>query len=194
MVVKVLVLLGSYRENSSSSLYAKAFLEGLSSKTQIESKTINLAQKKLDGCTGCYACSPKESFYCVIKDGFEEVMQEVVDSDIVIFAYPVYWYAIPGEIKNFVDRTVCLFDMKTYGIKPSLKDNFSKKLFVCISNSAEEGKSICERAAYPVQSFVESYGAKYQGVYLSGTQREENKNQSRINETKQAGIKAFNKL
>lgn len=39
-----------------------------------------------------------------VDDDYEEVISEVLKSDILFFATPVYWYGISGSLKNLVDR------------------------------------------------------------------------------------------
>ncbi|TSE11041.1 flavodoxin family protein [Aquimarina algiphila] len=54
-----------------------------------------------------------------IDDDFIPLMKEIVDTyDIIIFATPVYWYAMSGDMKIFFDRiTDCLKIEKEIGRK-----------------------------------------------------------------------------
>lgn len=52
------------------------------------------------------------------EDDFLELMREIVKYDIIIFATPVYWYAMSGLMKAFFDRiTDCLKVEKELGRK-----------------------------------------------------------------------------
>ncbi|MET0946404.1 MAG: NAD(P)H-dependent oxidoreductase, partial [Flavobacterium sp.] len=53
------------------------------------------------------------------EDDFLPLMQEIVNNyDTIIFATPVYWYAMSGIMKNFFDRiTDCLKIEKEIGKK-----------------------------------------------------------------------------
>ncbi|MNO40546.1 putative NAD(P)H-dependent FMN-containing oxidoreductase YwqN [compost metagenome] len=39
-----------------------------------------------------------------VEDDYDELIQEVLEHDVLIFATPVYWYGMSGILKNFVDR------------------------------------------------------------------------------------------
>ena len=38
------------------------------------------------------------------SDRFPELVNRMIEADLVIFATPVYWYAMSGALKNFLDR------------------------------------------------------------------------------------------
>jgi multimeric flavodoxin WrbA len=44
-------------------------------------------------------------------DGFEPLIDRVLRYDQVIFAAPVYWYAVPPAMKTFIDRLSDLLDL-----------------------------------------------------------------------------------
>lgn len=37
-------------------------------------------------------------------DDYEAVLDRVLAADLILFAAPVYWYAVPGILKDFLDR------------------------------------------------------------------------------------------
>lgn len=39
-----------------------------------------------------------------IDDDYDAVLQRVLDAQVLLFAAPVYWYAVPGVLKDFLDR------------------------------------------------------------------------------------------
>lgn len=45
-----------------------------------------------------------ETKKCVIKDNTTEVMEKVRTADVLVFATPIYYYAICGQLKTFLDR------------------------------------------------------------------------------------------
>lgn len=38
------------------------------------------------------------------QDNFFQIVQKMIDSDEIVFATPVYWYAMSGYLKVFFDR------------------------------------------------------------------------------------------
>jgi multimeric flavodoxin WrbA len=52
------------------------------------------------------------------SDDFLPTMKKIVEYDLIIFATPVYWYAMSGSMKTFFDRiTECLKTEKETGRK-----------------------------------------------------------------------------
>jgi multimeric flavodoxin WrbA len=52
------------------------------------------------------------------NDDFLRTMKKIVEYDLIIFATPVYWYAMSGSMKTFFDRiTECLKTEKETGRK-----------------------------------------------------------------------------
>jgi multimeric flavodoxin WrbA len=45
------------------------------------------------------------------RDGFEPLVDRVLRYDQVIFAAPVYWYAVPPTMKTFIDRLSDLLEL-----------------------------------------------------------------------------------
>lgn len=90
MATKTLVILGSSRKNSDTArLVTTLFQENLVT-------TVDL----LD-----YQINPfhYESQYAK-DDGFMDVVELMLSHDRIVFATPVYWYAMSGLMKTFFDR------------------------------------------------------------------------------------------
>ena len=71
-----------------------------------EVENIFLVKKKIRHCRGCLTCWTKTPGECVIKDDMAELIQKFSESDIVVFATPVYVDNVTGIMKNFMDRLV----------------------------------------------------------------------------------------
>ncbi|BFU26131.1 nadph-dependent fmn reductase domain containing protein [Entamoeba histolytica] len=194
MVAKVLVLLGTLRANSNSAAYANAFIEGLKSKMEIDVKTINLTKKAVSGCSECFACVPHKELFCTEKDEFIEIANEFLNADIVLFAHPVFWLSIPGEVKNFIDRMICVFDFDNNTCKESFKENFGKKYVVCMPNCRRTTKETAVNAEKPIECFCEMYGIPYSSVYLFANNMDVTQNVQQKETAKKAGIECGEKL
>jgi multimeric flavodoxin WrbA len=71
---------------------------------------INLMQKTVNGCIGCLKCKDNmEKPGCIQKDDGSQVLDMIVDSDVVIFAAPLYYWGFPAQIKALIDRYHCLY-------------------------------------------------------------------------------------
>ena len=46
------------------------------------------------------------------NDGFMKVVNEMLDHEVIVFATPVYWYAMSGLMKTFFDRLTDLITIE----------------------------------------------------------------------------------
>ena len=96
----IVIISGSKRAGNTlgiANIYSEEF-KSLGYKTNI----IALSEKDYTFCDGCLACD--ETQECVIKDGFNEVIEAIRSSDLVVFGTPARWRLLSGELKTFLDR------------------------------------------------------------------------------------------
>ena len=55
-------------------------------------------------CLGCFSCWNKTPGKCCIGDDMGEVIQKLLWADITIWSFPLYYYSVPGALKNLIDR------------------------------------------------------------------------------------------
>jgi len=82
--------------------------------------TINLNRKKISPCTYCCACQKKPVPGCIIKDDMAEVIEQVISSDIVVHAVPVWFWGAPSQFKSYLDRYTQLFT-KEWALRDEVK-------------------------------------------------------------------------
>ncbi len=104
---KVLVISSSLRKVSNSDLLCDEFIKGAEEAGNTVEK-ISLRGKHIEFCIGCLAC--QKTGKCVIKDGMAEINQKLHDCDAVVFATPIYYYEMCGQLKTLLDRTNPLYD------------------------------------------------------------------------------------
>lgn len=104
---KVLIIGTSPRLHGNSNLLAQAFARGAEEAgNQVE--FIPLAGKKIGFCVGCWGCLKTKS--CVVNhDDAEIVVQKIRRAQVVVFATPIYYYEMSGQMKTLLDRTNCLY-------------------------------------------------------------------------------------
>jgi multimeric flavodoxin WrbA len=101
-MMKILVINGSPKGESSNSLkLTRAFLEGMGDN---EIKEISVSRLNLLPCKGCFCCWGKTPGKCVMKDDMGQVIEDELWADIIIWSFPLYYYNIPGQLKNLIDR------------------------------------------------------------------------------------------
>ncbi|MCF6246288.1 MAG: flavodoxin family protein [Desulfobacula sp.] len=71
---------------------------------------IYLHSKNLKGCMGCGKCKEKiDTIGCVQKDDVPEILEKMIDSQLVIFSSPLYFWGFSAQIKAVIDRTYSLY-------------------------------------------------------------------------------------
>ena len=100
--MKVIGINGSSRKGGNTNILIKTVFEQLE-KVGIKTELIELADKEIKGCMGCFACKQKKQ--CVIKDDFfNECFNKMVDADGIILGSPVYSADISSKMKAFLER------------------------------------------------------------------------------------------
>lgn len=109
--MKIILFNGSPKKNHSDTIkITNAFLEGLKSNTQCEVKTINVNEKNINFCQGCFTCK-RNGGTCIFNDDMRDILEEILKSDVLIFSFGLYSYGMPAALKNLIDRTMPLSSM-----------------------------------------------------------------------------------
>ena len=100
--MKIVAINGSPRgKGSVSAIMLTAFLSGAGADVDIVD--ITLAEKNVEYCRGCYSCWTSNQG-CILDDDFNEIVKSAANTDIIVFASPVYFGNVTGLFKNFIDR------------------------------------------------------------------------------------------
>jgi multimeric flavodoxin WrbA/putative sterol carrier protein len=91
-------------EKSNSLKLANAFIKGINNKENHFVETINLSQKNIEHCRGCFCCWNKTPGKCIIKDDRESIFEKYMNADLIIWSFPLYYYGVPSKTKAFIDR------------------------------------------------------------------------------------------
>ena len=66
-----------------------------------------LREKTVKNCIGCYTCWTKSPGLCIFKDDMtNELLPKWRQSDIAVYATPLYNYAVNAALKAFIERTL----------------------------------------------------------------------------------------
>lgn len=104
---KILLLNGSMRGEASSSLkVAKTFIAGIQDCLDIQVTQINLREKKINPCMGCFYCWKKGKGNCILQDDMQQLRELVMENDIIIESFPLYFFGMPSQMKAFTDRMI----------------------------------------------------------------------------------------
>jgi multimeric flavodoxin WrbA len=80
--------------------------------------------------------SPYDYAHCNRGDGFEPLIDLILRYDQVIFAAPVYWYAVPPAMKTFIDRLSDLLELPD--LKPKGRQLRGKRALVVATSGIDE--------------------------------------------------------
>ena len=100
---KILILNGSPRKNGKTASLVNAFAEGAESAGN-EIKNLYLQGMNIKGCIACEACSRNGGICSQKNDDMEQVAEAYLRADVVVFASPMYWGTISGQLKTCIDR------------------------------------------------------------------------------------------
>ena len=106
MSKKIVVISSSPRKYGNSDTLCDEFNKGAKDAGH-ETEKIFLGDKYIKSCTGCGLCFTQQGT-CSQKDDMQEIRDKMVDADVIVMATPVYFYAMTGQLKTFVDRN-CFF-------------------------------------------------------------------------------------
>lgn len=102
----VLILSTSPRKGGNSDTLAEEFARGArEAGHQVEK--IELYNKTIGFCRGCLAC--QKTRRCVIHDDADMIAQKMLTADVLVFATPIYFYEMCGQMKTLLDRSNPLY-------------------------------------------------------------------------------------
>ncbi|MBT3194167.1 MAG: flavodoxin family protein, partial [Verrucomicrobia bacterium] len=81
--MRVLVLRGNPRQNGYTQRFTDLFLQGLS-ETDAEIVDVNLSEKQIATCLGCYHCWFSPEGECVQHDDMDELLAEFITADTIV--------------------------------------------------------------------------------------------------------------
>ena len=102
--MQITALLGSARKKGNTATVLGWVEEELKSLGH-EVERIYLNNKSIGGCLGCDKCgeNPAE-IACVQKDDAIDIMEQMIASDVILYASPIYFWGFSAQIKALIDR------------------------------------------------------------------------------------------
>ena len=153
---KVIIVSSSPRKNGNSETLAKKFEEGAKASGN-STKFIEVRDLGLQFCAGCFYC---QSHFgkCIRKDKMNDLYEDFRTADVLVFATPVYYYAVSGQLKTFLDRLNPLFPL----------DNKFKDVYL-LATAAENENYTFDGAVKDIQGWIDCFeGVSFKGVVKAG--------------------------
>ena len=155
MSKKVLIISSSLRAGSNSEILARECERGaLEAGNEVE--FISLKGKSIHFCIGCLVCQSKKP--CVLQDDVAEIMEKVKNAQVVVFATPIYYYEMSGQLKTLLDR-----------LNPLYPVDYAFHSIYMIATAAETDPSTFEKAYNGLQGWVDCFEkVKLKGIVTGG--------------------------
>ena len=141
---KIIVISTSLRHGSNSDMLAEKFLEGaLSAGNSVEK--ISLVGKNIQFCRGCMACQGLGR--CAIKDDVNDIMAKVLRADVVVWATPIYYYEMSGQMKTLIDRMNAMY-----------RQDYAFRDVYLLTTAAEDDAETPRRAEMGLTGWIDCFG------------------------------------
>jgi multimeric flavodoxin WrbA len=102
--MKITAFNGSPRgDKGNTYVIAEEFLAGAKD-AGAEVEHILLAGKEIKHCLGCFTCWLRTPGKCAISDDMKDLLPKVMNTDVIVFATPLYVDNVTGLMKNFIVR------------------------------------------------------------------------------------------
>ena len=101
----VLVIQGGGRPRGNTAQLVERFVKGVTEAGH-QAEIVSLIKNEVKGCLGCNACRYGKP--CIQKDGFNGLVPKIKETDLIVFASPLYFWTVLARIKAFIERFYCI--------------------------------------------------------------------------------------
>lgn len=140
---KIVVISTSLRANSNSDALANEFIRGAQD-VGLDVEKISIVDKNIQFCKGCLAC--QKLGRCVIKDDVNDIMAKVLNADVVVWATPIYYYEMSGQMKTLIDRMNAMYSQ-----------DYKFRDIYMLTTAAEDEEFVPKRAEAGLTGWIDCY-------------------------------------
>lgn len=102
---KIAVVHCSPRKGGNSSKLADEFIRG-AEEAGNEVTRMDVGRANIHGCLACEYCFTHDG-QCVQQDDMQQFYPALREAEVLVYATPMYFYNLPGQMRCFEDRTFC---------------------------------------------------------------------------------------
>lgn len=99
--MKIVILTGSPHKNGTSNTLVNAFIRGAEEQGH-SIKRFDIPFLDVHPCIGCDHCGMNGP--CVFNDDMPNILDTILESDMIVFATPIYYFGFSAQIKSAIDR------------------------------------------------------------------------------------------
>lgn len=125
--MEIVILTGSPHKNGTSNTLVKEFIRGASEKGH-NIKRFDTAFLDIHPCIACEHCGVNGN--CVFNDDMPKILDAILESDMIVFASPIYYFGYSAQIKSAMDRF--------YSINSRIKSKHLKSLFIATAGNYDD--------------------------------------------------------
>ncbi len=162
--MKITIFNGSPRKENTTAM-AEAFVKGAQAAGH-EAEIIQVGKMKIAGCLACEFCHTKGEGKCIQKDDMEKVIPALLDSDMIVFATPIYYFGMTAQMAAAMQRMYCIG-------KPAK----ATKAAMLLSSGTP---GVYDGAIGTYKGFCAFTGIEDAGIFTAAG--EENKSEAKLNE------------
>lgn len=172
-------------ENGATDKVLDRFLEG-ARVAGAEVEKVYLKKKRIVNCIGCYDCWFKTPGECVFKDDMAEIIQKLNQSEIAVFATPIYADTMISSMKAMIERLLPTLDPHFEGIgsrtRHKLREHAKSPKIVVISVCAFPEREIFEPLSLTLKKIAIDYHTEVIGeIYRPASEMLRGAAPSRVN-------------
>ena len=105
---------------------------------------------------GCLACQKTGS--CVIGDDAGEIVEKMLYADVLVFATPIYYYEMSGQMKTMLDRA-----------NPLYTADYAYRDVYLLATAADENEHTIDGARKGLEGFIACFErARFAGCVFAG--------------------------
>lgn len=140
--MKQVVIISSSMRKGNSDKLCDEFEKGAKENNNVT--RINLRDINLKFCISCCDCYNVGK--CTLNDDMNSLYETIKNADILVFATPIYFGEMSGQLKVFLDRL--------YPIYQNLK---AKEAYI-IATCYQDNKTFIDDSIYGIKRFLEDVG------------------------------------
>ncbi len=101
--MNILILQGSPSDNGNTDYVINMLKDEISENNHVE--ITRIVECNIEFCDGCNTCQEsRQLLSCKFNDEFNDIIEKMKVSDLVIVASPLYTFGFPAQLKRFIDR------------------------------------------------------------------------------------------
>lgn len=143
--MKIVLITGSPHERGTTAVLAGEFIRG-ALEAGHEVVRFDAAQKEVHPCIACERCHSAVSA-CLFRDDFDEIKDELISADAIVFLSPIYYYGMTSQIKTVIDRF--------YAIDNELHKNKKTALMLAFADTTMESAQGAMVSFYGMADYME---------------------------------------